>query len=166
MHIRDIAGLLIAVVVMCAPLRALAYSELDDDGIGGLSVGVGTVAGSSDIAFVLDVTQMSNFVVWQVYGGGVAEASLYGASADWILAGGPRHLRNLNRGWLGAGVSGIIYSKMFTDDTPGGAQKGGGAGVNLGAGWRSGRWGLDGYMNFFPAKNITAFQFTLLYDVN
>lgn len=91
----------------------------------------------------------------------MAEAALVGASADYILAGGP-----CSDYWFGAGASGVVYRELFTDDSSGGAHKGGGAGVNIGGGLHRGKWGLDGYIHYFPGKHITALQSMLTYDVD
>jgi hypothetical protein len=161
-------------VCLCQPARAQAYAALDTDS--GLSAGPGALllhgknaAGSQQnvVIATIDLAGIRRAWAWQVFYSYSSGPTVFGGSADYILAGADDCADGDETWWIGAGPSIIHLEDVFADaagvNTIGESIN---EGFNIGAGWRKHDWSLEGRAHYLIQDKIVAVQANVNYRFN
>jgi hypothetical protein len=175
---RKLTAVLIAgmVLLWASVASAQSYSALDDSqgdvsvGLGGILINGTNGADESDSEFLptISLTGISDYIVWQAFYGFGEDSSVFGASADYILASNFDECATCpgeGMYWFGVGPTLVAYSDLFADEgVATAAIEETEVGLNLGGGWRQNEWGVDLYLHYLPSNEIIAVQGMILYN--
>jgi hypothetical protein len=125
---------------------------------------------SSQTEFVptVNLAGLTDMLAWQVFYGFGSDATVWGGSADYIVASNFKKcfaLPNTGTWWFGIGPSLIDVNGLYTDDAvPAAALDDTLFGGNLGFGYKMNEWGFNLYAHILDGQ--MAVQGAVMYNFN
>jgi len=176
---KKLAAVMVCVLVLAWASLASAqtYGALDDTttmgpylGIGGLMMSGDNGAGDTDSAFLptVNIAGITDYVAWQAFYGMGSDTTVFGGSADYILASNFDECftcPELGKWWFGAGVTAMNVDQLYFDDNNATAAISETLfGGNLGFGYIWDRWAFNLYGHVLTDSQFGV-QASLMYDL-